>query len=227
MRKIEPDPIIPSSRELIQVRTHEGSFLRRKRGTLRPAKLNESLSNNVSHAKVAGPSATKLVAKLRQYLVNMKPGRITLHIRNRFVKTLNQKGKMDYSQFGGFEIQEKYPLDKMLLEYKVIEKDNEFKLTIPINQFTIRSASKFVTNYYFELILLHGDPAKEKSLKIESTTSDLYPIIANPKKTLCTLTATLPSTKNPWMVFLKLNCHEGDQMALHPRHYPMRVVAIG
>jgi len=226
-RKRKPDPIVPFSEEYIWVKTRESSFWRRKRGTVRPATLNKSFQENVSHAKVAGPAAVRLLGKLHPYMLKMAPGRITLRICNLFIKTLNQKGKMDFSLFRGLDLQEKYPIDKLLPAHKLIEEDDEVTVTIPIDQHTLRSVSPLVTHYYFELILLHGDPAKEKSLRTESTISALYPFIKNPKKSLCTLTMTLPSKKNPWMVLLKLNCHEGSELAAHPRHYPMRVVAVG
>jgi hypothetical protein len=37
----------------------------------------------------------------------------------------------------------------------------------------------------------------------------------------------LPTGKQPWMIFLKLSCLEGNEAAIHPRHYGMKVVAVG
>ena len=43
----------------------------------------------------------------------------------------------------------------------------------------------------------------------------------------CVLKIDVPTTKGPWMALLKVNCLEGREMAYHPRHYALKVIAAG
>jgi hypothetical protein len=36
----------------------------------------------------------------------------------------------------------------------------------------------------------------------------------------------IPVRKVPWMVLLKVSCMEGNELAVHPRHYGMKVVKV-
>lgn len=77
----------------------------------------------------------------------------------------------------------------------------------------------------FEAILLWGQPDKAKGLKAESDTSPLYGF--GEKKLECKLTITLPIQKLPWMLMLKLSCHERNKPANASRNYGMKVVGVG
>jgi hypothetical protein len=57
--------------------------------------------------------------------------------------------------------------------------------------------------------------------------SSLYPFTEWIEKSVCSLSIELPANKKPWMVLLKVNCLEGNELAVHPRHYAMTVVAVG
>ena len=41
------------------------------------------------------------------------------------------------------------------------------------------------------------------------------------------MSVPLPSNGAPWMALLKVSCPEGLELAVHPRHYGMRVVKVG
>jgi hypothetical protein len=84
--------------------------------------------------------------------------------------------------------------------------------------------NSIVTNYYFELILLYGDAAKENWLWTENTDSDIYVIGADYDKD-CRLGLVLPD--QPWIALLKVGCLEDNTPAFHARLYAMKVIAVG
>jgi hypothetical protein len=217
-------PLVPFTDEYIWVQTKESSFWRRKRGTVKPAELNEAFKNNVSLARQTGPAAKRIVSKLGPFIYNLETGRVTLHISNLLMKTMNSKGSIDFSLFKDFDIQERFPFP---VPYNLQVGKDELTVSIDIHEYTLEYKSSLITDYYFELILLHGDPMKERSLRTESVESRLYPFDPKGKKSTCTLTMELPTGKQPWMIFLKLSCLEGNEAAIHPRHYGMKVVAVG
>jgi hypothetical protein len=107
-----------------------------------------------------------------------------------------------------------------------LDEDHRLIVTIPVDAHTVKKLSTLVTAYYFELILLYGDPSLTNGLRIDSDTSPLYSL--NRKEaTVCRLSLDLPHKKVPWMLILKISCHEGDSLALHCRHYGMKVIRTG
>jgi len=224
-RRSNPNkPLVPFSENYIWVETKESSFWRKKRGTIKPALLNDKFQENVNLSKIAGPAAKRLIGKLHPYLFNLRTGRIMLRISNLFSKTLKQKNKMDYSLFKDLDFQEDFPF-RLPGGCLVKQKNGEIQVKIPITADTIPYRSSLITDYYFELILLHGDPGKEKDLRTDVITSKLYPFSKRVKESVCTLKLTVPG-KEPWMAMLKLNSLEGNEMAVHPRHYGMNVIAV-
>jgi hypothetical protein len=229
-RKRTPDPIVPFSDDYIWVRTKEGSYWRRKRGTVKPAKLNDAFTENLKQLKLTAPAAKRMADRLQPFIAHLETGRIKLLFSHFLRKGLKESGRVNFSLLKDYEFQERFPLSGLLLSHQVQETKQQVTVTIPIDYRTIKWQSDLVTDYYFELILLHGDPMKERGLRIESVESPLYPFDPNNewmKKSTCTISIELPSGKNPWMVMLKLNSHEGNELAYHPRHYRMKVVAAG
>jgi len=225
-----PQPPVPFSDDYIWVQTKESSYWRRKRGTLKPAKLNDAFRENVQLTKMVAPAAKRMVAKLQPWLSGLETGRIVLRFSHFLRKPLKTRGRADFSLFGSYEFQERFPLRQLLVPLQTEVKKDEVKITIPINHRTLKKLSNVVTDYFFELILMHGDPMKERGLKIESVTSALYPFMPGDewkKEVKCKLNVELPANKNPWMVMLKLSSQEGNEMAVHPRHYRMKVLAVG
>ena len=223
------EPLLPFSDDYIWVKTREGSYWRRKRGTVKPATLNDAFTENVRLATLLAPVGKRIIVKLQPFISNLAVGRITLNFSNLLRRALKETGRVDLTFFRHYDFQKKFPLERLLLSHQVTQSNGQVVVTIPIDHCTIKFQSKLVTDYFFELILLHGDPMKERGLRIESVSSPVYPFQPNNewmKKSVCRLSVELPD-KNPWMVMLKLNSHEGNRMAIHPKHYRMKVVAVG
>jgi hypothetical protein len=125
------------------------------------------------------------------------------------------------------EMQPHYPLDSLLIggcQTKVVK--GQVVMEIHLIEESLRLTKSIYTDYFFEAVLLWGDPMKLNGLRVDSQTSKLYPKIL-PGSTKCVMKLDLPSKKAPWMALLKVNCMEGNEMAKSNRHYAMKVVAVG
>ncbi|MCU7547529.1 hypothetical protein OCK74_00310 [Chitinophagaceae bacterium LB-8] len=219
-------PPPPDGSQYILVKTKEGSFWRRKRGSVKPAPVNDVLARNAEASKVTGPAAKRIVDKLRPYLRGLRTGRLTVRVIGALRKALNRKGIIDFTFLDGMELQPEHPFNKLVLDpYKVEQADRSLHISIPIGKGRVKQLNGIVTDYYFEAIVVQGDATKDSGLRVDSVESKVYSIEADQK--LCELSVDLPAQKGPWMLLLKISSLEGNEMAVHPRHYAMKVVKTG
>jgi hypothetical protein len=112
------------------------------------------------------------------------------------------------------------------VNYKIQRTDNFIEIQIPVSKNAVQQHNRLVTHFYFEGILLSGDALKEGALQVEYALSKPYNFIDTITDD-CKLALPLPEIKQPWMLLLKVSCLEGNEMAVHPKHYGMRVVEVG
>ncbi len=125
----------------------------------------------------------------------------------------------------GFDLQREYPIYNLLKEDVHIEQHGRtLIISIPLTKNTIKRLNKLVTNYWFELILLYGNAYKENSLRTEIEESPVYEIEKNYNE-YHKFNITVP--EQPWIALLKISCIEGNELAMHPKLYGMKVVAAG
>jgi hypothetical protein len=209
----------------VLVETRECYYWRLKRGSLKEAELNEALARNVDIARVSGPAARQVVQVLRPFFKGLEPGRITLRISNGLAKAVKEKKQLDYSFLKGMEVQREYGLGLLLLnDYQVMVKDDKVELVVTITEDCVKRYNRLVSHYYLEAVLVSGEPAG--SLRVESTDSKLYGFDEGVQES-CVLQLPLPRPGVPWMLFLKVSCLEGNEMAMHTKHYGMKVVEVG
>jgi hypothetical protein len=208
----------------VLVVTREGIHWRKKR---RKGKLNDSLATNVDLSKISGPAARQVVKKIRPYLNGITTGRVTLRIINSLKKGLKDYKRIDFTSLLGLEIQRDHPLDELLHgSYSIEQHKEHLSIIIAIEKDTIKRHNKLVTHYYFEGILIFGDAGNENGLRVVEMESEVYAFERQAKEH-CVINLTLPGESIPWMALLKVSCMEGNEMAVHPRHYGMKVVAVG
>jgi hypothetical protein len=222
----KPLPPCPDPEKYILVRTKEGEFWRKKRGTEKPARLNAVFAKNVANSKVASPAAKRIVQKLRPYLRELNTGRLTAKLAGALMKAINVNGEPDFSFLQGFEFQ-KPPLGKLFYAQVAIDRhSDEFVISFPIGPYTMEPKNNLVTDYYFEAVLLYGDVTIDNGLRIDSSISALYPF-KGAVETKCELTLQLPATTFPWMIMLKASCQEESRPSVNYNHFGMRVVMVG
>jgi hypothetical protein len=216
----------PDPARYVWVDSKEGGYWRRKRGLNKPAELNDAYRQSANSTKLTSPAAKRIVQRLGAHLRGLETGRILARMGGKLKKPLHQKGVMDYSALEGFELQPYHPLAALLdAPYKAEAGAEAVTVTIPIDKHTVKRHNGIVSHYYFDLVLLWGDPGREDGLRVESETSGLYGF-SGEKKSVCALSVPLPGNGAPWMALLKVNCLEGHELAVHPRHYGMRVVKV-
>lgn len=216
-------PTCPDPDRFIWVQTKEGGFWRRKRGTVKKAKLNESLLQNSEYTKLSSPAARRVVSKLRPFMDGLKTGRLTTRISGKLRKGLNETGKLSFVPLKDMDLQMEHPMTRLLLAHvDVVRHENELIVTIPISSTTVKQHSPLVTDYYFDLVLLWGDAGDDGRLNSDSATSELFSI-GKKRKISCRLSVPLP--RKPWIALLKVSCMEGNELAMASRNYGMKIIA--
>ena len=218
-------PPCPDPESYIVVKTDEGYYWRKKRGTVKKAKLNTILRRNATTAKLTGPAASRLLGTLEPHTRGIKKGKISLKIAGLLMKTYHTKGLLDFSMLQGLELNAAYPLAKLLYtDYKVLQDKRTIRLRLRSGY--VQAQNNLVTDYYFDAVLLGGDPAFADSLKTVTDSSILYSF-ADKNIQDVELAVPLPPAGIPWILLLKVSCLEGNELAMHPKNYAMKVVKTG
>lgn len=226
-KKLKPVPPCPDPNLYVYVNRKDGGYWKLKRGSKKPAVLNERFKQNSSAFKITSPVARRIKQKLEEFTRGLSISNLHFRLNGKLVETFNKKGLPDFSLLKGFEIQEEHPLEKILLtQYRVKQINDTVEIQIPVLTGIVKQYSRLVSDFYFEGILLYGDVLTDGALKIEYAVSKPYPF-ADTATDHCTLMLPLPPKSEPWMLLLKVSCLEGNEMAHHPRHYGMRVVEVG
>jgi hypothetical protein len=218
-------PPNPDPENCVWVTTREGGYWKRRRGTIKKAKLNWAFKEGVDLMKVSAPAASRILLKLKPYMNGLQTGRSHSRISGKLRKDLRETGKLNLGCLKGLDLQQEYPFDRLLqADVKIQQTKHELIVTIPVAEHTIGRINTLVTNYYFALVLLYGDASKENGLRTESTDSDIYEIEKQYEND-CQLRMVLPEKE--WIALLKVNCIEGNEHAASPKLYGMKVVEAG
>jgi hypothetical protein len=212
----------PGPGNYVWVETKEGCYWRRKRGSLQTAKLNDAYLKGAERMRVSAPASSRVMQHLRRYSNGLDMGRLHPKISGIFRKALKEKGAIALSDLDGLSCQPRHPFEHLLqVKPVILQSDTAISVTIPIDKHTIKRMNKLVTGFYFELILLYGDITTDNGLRTESEESGVYAIGYAYED--CILQMVLP--EQPWIALLKINGIEGNEMAMHPKLYGMKVVA--
>jgi hypothetical protein len=189
--------------------------------------VNGSLSANSAATTALGPAIKRIRNRLEEYIHSLDKGNIQADFSGLLSLPYQETGKIVFSALKGFDFQKEHVLENLLLtQYKVHTHSDFVELVIPVTAWAVKKHNNLVTDFYFEGILLHGDAFKEGSLAVEYAVSAPYSF-ENTVEEACKLTLPLPSNNIPWMLMLKVSCLEGNEMAVHFKHYGMKVVEVG
>ncbi len=205
------------------IKTREGWYLKRRRGTVKPATINETLR---LHAASNCGAETKEVFRALKPFIPRLYGRLQVYFAMRLKKAKLETGRADYRYCEGYEINRLHPLQDIYLEnISITEKKGMLYFDLPVSGDGIRKKNNLVTDFYFEAILINGDPAVPGSLRSESDRSELISYNNIPNKKV-QLNLILPAKDIPYLVILKFGCMEGRQHAAHGKHYGVKVVKV-
>jgi hypothetical protein len=217
-------PPCPDPERYRLVETKEGCYWRLRRGQNKPATLNSVFQANADLVKICSPAAKRILNALAPFTYGMDMGRV----QGRFTKLLKKGVKGNYFSYAAFkkeELQPKHPLDRLLqTQVSVTQPLHSLVVQLPIKPGFVQRHSNLISDFYVEAVLVSGDPLSGNPLKVDSVASPLFSYSAIPSTT-CTL--QLPVSAKPWLLLLKFNSHEGNEMAAHEKHYAMQVLEVG
>jgi hypothetical protein len=217
-------PPNPDPGNYVWIKTRDGGYFRRKRGTIKKAKPNRALRQSSDRMKQSAPATSRILKKLKPFMNGLDIGRLNVRISGLLRTSIKDTGRLSLAYLNGLNFQRNYPIGRLLQVDPWTEiTAHEFILSLSITDYTIKRLNTLVTNYYFELILLYGDAGKANGLRIESEESAVYEVGKDYDLTL-TLRLVLP--EQPWIALLKVNCIEGDEPAKLWRLYGMKVIGV-
>ncbi|HEX6914131.1 MAG TPA: hypothetical protein VF145_02750 [Chitinophagaceae bacterium] len=223
-------PPCPDPDRYTWVNTEDGGYWRKKRGTGKKARLNDSLQRNANSTDAVNKAGKLILAMLKPYSKDLQLGRTFSYLSGMLRKGLNQSGRMDYSFLKDFDLQPGKKLGRLLTGgFMVRETPGFVEVDIPIGMGTLDNTGRLVTHFYFDLVLIEGDARYKKDMRIDSDTSDVYSL--EPETSGQCKLRVYPA-RTPWMVLLKLNSIESPtayttEAAISPGNYAMKVVAVG
>jgi hypothetical protein len=220
-------PPCPDPNLYVAVKTKEGVFWRRKRGTLKPAILNSALKKNAAALSVCSPVAKRIETVLEPYIKQVRMGRLHARMTSLLMKHYKQTGDVSLMALKEFDVQ---PDQYANNQWQSIPQSKQTgkKILMTLNPFegVVKALNNLVTDYYFDAILLFGDAGKEHGLTVEVQTSPRYTFTMKQPPS-CSFRFTLLNPGTPFLLFLKLSSIEGNEMAHHARHYGMKVMLYG
>lgn len=207
------------------VNSSEGGYYRERKPE--GSDINDSLTANKNATRSLAAGIKRIRDRLEEYTRSLDPGRVQAKMSGKLGEPFKETGRLEFSALKGYDFQKEHVLENLLLtQYKVHVYDNEVELLIPVAAWTLKKHNSLVTDFYFEGILLFGDAMKEGSLAVEYAVSAPYSFTDTVQET-CKLQLPLPPDNIPWMLMLKVSCLEGNEMAVHAKHYGMKVVETG
>ena len=240
VKKIKMPPC-PDPDLFIAVKRKDGTFFwRRKRGSVTEAVLNPVLAAVAKNKKSTMAAAARVVQALEPFICNRyEDTKYAAYKRNDqrfsglFTRSILTNGKMDWSFFNGFDINPNCPFEKIMPgnRHQLTMNKNTATVMIPMSDNMVEKLrNRATTHFYFELILISGNPAKENSLRSENDKSDYYaftPYVrfnVKPQQ-YCELSIVMPE-KKPYILILKVATTE-QHYYLGPNHEGLKVIAFG
>ncbi|MDF2193560.1 hypothetical protein [Paraflavitalea sp. CAU 1676] len=212
----------------VQKRNGQG-YWRLNRGTVKPATLNAVCRLNADNTAITNQAAKRVLAKLIPFTLPLLIRNSVSYIAGSFKRSLLVSEKMNYSDLVDFDFQEEdYAFNSLVKgRYQIAIIDDMLHLSIGLGKGAVKRHSKLAEGYSVELIILFGDPASDKTLRVDSTASEVYEFDDkdNPKLFNCLLSLQLPA-KKPWMAMLKVSC-AGRYVDEVAKYHAMKVVKVG
>jgi hypothetical protein len=229
--ELGPNPDISRYKD---VRTRDGWYRKR----IGYGKLNPVMEAYKDATNVTMPAAKRIMDKLEPWTRLLETARVQIAIGGKLKRTYMEKGKMTFENLNELELQPRRKLRDLLkppCEVRVLKNEIVAKINVVQEKTgpeknaydSIFNLKKSIyTEFFFELIIVWGDPMKEGALRVDAAESKIYKRYAEYEEA-CILKADLPAKKVPWMGLIKVTCLEDGEMPRNPRHYGMKVMAVG
>jgi hypothetical protein len=227
-KKFNPTiPPCPDPERYVLVRGKYRYYWRLKRGTLKPAVLNKVLTRSAAITAKSNRAAKQMMGLLSVFTQRMQLGMATTRVAGAFKKAYLKNGKMDFSAMMGMVFQEDYKIHNLFtggIKKKIVR--GSLELHVGVGSLNVLPPSRLAEGYQLNAILLYGDPARDRGIKIETEESRIYSFDEKGDFD-CDLSLILPAKNRPWMVLLHIGCKLKGKLPVGPRYYAMMVVTTG
>ncbi len=220
-RDLPPCPGNPT--DYLMVNRNRKFYWRLKRGRRSPAVLNNSLQARADAMKALKITIGELRHTIAHFIQPLHPGNLHQRLFGLLQATWVEDRKIDYRKLAGMEVQAEWRLDKMLQsECQTRHQGSILQLVIPAMPFALRAYNKYVTEFVLEALMVSGTDAQ---LRSRGETSAIYDVQQGIPAD-CVFEFE-PPAHEPWLLLLKVHCFEGASCAVNPKHYAVKVVAVG
>lgn len=224
-RRTPPCPGDP--KDYVLVRGKYRYYWRLKRGTLKPALLNDVLTRSAAITSTSNRAAKQMMSLLSVFTQQMELGAAITLAAGAF-KRAYLKGRMDFRFIHEINFQENYPIRKLFTgPVSVTMEEGKINLRVSVGSDHVNQLSPIAVGYRVTAILLHGDPAKDNGLKIETDESEWYTFEGKKESFLCNLSLKQPPKNKPWMVMVHITCKMKDKLPAGPRYHRLWVEKVG
>ena len=213
-------PFCPDPENHVLVKGKHRPYWRKKR-EVEP--YNRALAENAELSKIVSRVASTVLQKLAPYTLSLSMGNVHLRLAHGFRRAVKERGGLDYQSLVDFDFQPDRLMSRSGPSIDTVQTRDTLDVLVKVLPGRVKYGSNRITHFFYELILLYGDPADSSSLRIETAASVLYPYKDTPSEK-CVLSMVLPEGK-PWMALVKLHCVEATRW--DNGFYAMKVVAAG
>lgn len=188
-----------------------GNHVRRKRGTVKEAKLNDALQASGKRLLTANVPAKIFADAIKGYRRGLERGSLWRRLLSAFRHQLNQAGGIDFSILQPFEIHTKYPFDRFLNVIPSISFNAEgsvLDVTITYPRHPSFEESSFIDGYQLTTIAVFPD-LKNKTATTLAAPSPVLPLegVVNP----LTAQFAIPPNATAFLVCVKIEgCTKGE-----------------
>jgi hypothetical protein len=160
---------------------------RRRRGTVKPARLNAGFQASSEVTKIVAPACKRIRTALQPYLRGLQPGRLHNRMNTALRRSLSEKGRLALSFLKGIDLQREHPLEGLLrTPYRITLDKDTVRMEIPLEPHTVKPLNRLVTDYYFEAVLLYGEVGKEEASCRPGAWNHLFiPLVVTPGRRVC------------------------------------------
>lgn len=189
-----------------------GKHIRAKRGTHKPADVNDSFKETSRYLIAANRPARMIKAALDPYCENFKCGQLWQRLVSIFRIQLKERGLTDLTALEGFEIHKEYPLARFMQIKTAATIDREhskLRITLTYEAPPLFKKARYIDGYQLSVIVIYPD----MKAGIASTAMAMSPVTELKSKIReLHFELPLPPGVDEYVLCLKLEGMEKDRV---------------
>jgi hypothetical protein len=204
-----------------------GDIVRSKRGTYKPAVVNDSFLKSSEELKLAIPFAKLIKDNFNPYLTNFKDGTLWSRLRSFFRAQLRKHGKVNYNELKGLQFHRENSLSSLLGgNFEVIASRDAEDICVTVH---LHSHPYFYLDYinaYRVTLIVVAISANSQSAKTKDHQFPITKLSSNVMEKQTLRFSVGKEIKN-FVIALKCEGYQGNDMMNNVRTKGMEVVEVG